>query len=935
MSEQWEVRAFGAFGITRDGESLDIRAGLASGLLARLALTPGEPVATEQLVEDLWVDPPANAAGSLRVLVSKLRSGTIGPVLRGGRGGYALDVDADDVDVLRFTRLAVDDDEDGNADVHEAALQAWTGTPFEGLSSFPFAQDAQADLRRQYAAVVEQLAAVRLRSGRAVAAIEVLEPVVAQAPSRESTVKLLAQAYSTSGRMSDALAVIDRLRDVLVEEQGLDPSPSVLAMRQAILRQDDSMTGAGSPSATVRHNIPVPLTRLVGRGQDLIRIEEARATNRLVTLVGPGGAGKTRLAVESARRSTQSIDAEQWMVDLASIPEGGDVLAATADAVGASSQTMEAIAARIEGRPTLIILDNAEHVLSATRGFVSRLLASCGGLAVLVTSREPLAIAGEFVLRVRGLAGEQMGEAVELFRERSTAARGGLALSTKEDATIRQMCRMLDGLPLALELAAARTDMMSIAELSAGLARGDILPSGTSDGARHASLENTIRWSTDSLPADEFKLLVELSGFAGPFTLEAVEKICSPADRPLRDVALSLARKSLVAVDETEDGQRRYRLLESMKAFVRPMVQPDDAARWALAHRDYFASLVDALAPAVHTHEAASAHILFDTLAPDLQLATERSIEAEDRNMALRLACGQSWHWFKRGWLVEGRAILDRALAIAQASDPAVEACALVGGVNLAYQSGDAEAAFEYVRLGIERAKEGDDRLALARLLAYAAYGRSLFGEVEEAEHLINEAMMLSEEAPEWLRAELLMSKGQTLRALSKPSLALDALAEAQRLAQRSGNAWALSSSQYVAGKILIEVKRPGQAIVLLASGAQTAARGGDYPGALALLHLLGGATALVEKHEQGAAVFGAVDAIGRRYSYNPVDAEGDDARIHRERVASGLRPSAYDEAYARGAQLSLPELLELSSSLARSLRGRHGRERRGEFAAH
>ena len=925
MSGLLKVRAFGALEITQDGAVLDVRAGLASALLARLALTPGEAVTAERLLGELWDDPPANAVGSLRVLVSKLRSGAIGPFLRGGRGGYALDVSAEDVDVLRFELLSARAESTAGPStvVYEEVLAAWTGEPFEGLSSFPFARRARSELQQRLLTIVEKLAGIRLRDGESAAAIADLEPVVAQYASRESTVSLLAQAYSASGRMTEALAVIDRLRGVLADEQGLDPSASLLALRQAILRQDDSVTGTRSAPSTIRHNIPVPLTRLVGRKADLQRIEDARASNRLVTLVGPGGAGKTRLAVESSRRASQSIDAEQWMVDLAPVPEGGDVLAATADALGAAEQSIEAIAARLDGRPTLVILDNAEHVLVEARALVSRLLSFCGGLAILVTSREPLAIAGEFVLRVRGLGGDQMDEAVELFRERATAARGGEAPSPGDDTVIRRMCRMLDGLPLALELAAARTDMLSLSELSFTLQRGEALPGGSTDGERHASLENTIRWSTDSLPADEFDLLVELSGFAGPFTLEAVENICTPGERSLRDLALSLARKSLVAVDETEDGQRRYRLLESTKAFVRPMVHPDDAAEWAVRHRDYFASLVDRLAPAVHTHEAASAHVLFDTLAPDLQLATERSIEAADRNMALRLACGQSWHWFKRGWLVEGRSVLDRALAIAQASDPAVEACALVGGVNLAYQSGDAEAAFEYVRVGIERAKEGDDRLALARLLAYAAYGRSLFGEVDEAEHLIAEAMSLSEQAPEWLRAELLMSKGQTLRALQKPSLALDALAEAQQLAQRSGNAWALTSSQYVAGKILVEVKRPGQAIGLLANGAAFAARGGDFPGALALLHLLGGAAALVEKHEQGAVIFGAVDAIGRRYSYNPVDAEGADAQMHRDRVSSGLLLRDYEAAYARGTEMELPELLALAATLAAATRVR------------
>jgi predicted ATPase len=640
-----------------------------------------------------------------------------------------------------------------------------------------------------------------------------------------------------------------------------------------------------------------------------------------VTLVGPGGAGKTRLAVESARRSTKSIDVEQWMVDLVAVPEGGDVLAATADALGSADHSIASIAARVEGRPTLIVLDNAEHVIRSTRRLATQLLSSCAGLALLVTSREPLSVAGEFVIRVSGFVGDETDEAVELFRERATAARGGVAPAATDDKLIRRMSRMLDGLPLALELAAGRTDVLSMEELASALDHGEQLPGGAFEDQRHASLENTIRSSTDGLDDLELTLLIELSGFAGPFTLDAVAQVCTPSTRPLRDLALSLARKSLIAVDETEDGQRRYRLLESMKAFVRPLSRSPHDEEWELRHRTYFASLVDELAPAVHTHAAAAAHMLLDTLAPDLQLATDRAITAGDRDMALRLAAGQAWHWFKRGWLAEGRAIIDRALAIQQSSDPAIEAGALVGGVNLAYQSGDAEAAFEYVRVGIERATEGNDRLSLARLLAYAAYGRSLFGELEESERMMAEAMSHARDAPDWLRAELYMSQGQTLRALNKRSLALDSLARAQSLARQSGNAWALTSSEYVAGKVLIEVKRPAEAVRLLARGARSAASAGDFPGALALLHLLGGATALLEEHALGATIFGAVDAIGRRYSYNPVDAEGTDARVHRERVSAGLLPRDNEAAYERGTRLSLAELLALSSRVGRSSR--------------
>lgn len=922
-ADRCTLDVFGPLVVRLGGERVDVRAGLASAILARLAWSAGELVTTEQMVTALWADPPANAAGSLRVYVSRLRSGPLAAVLQGGRGGYALDVTADDVDVLRFRAQTADaaraDSPDPSAAARwEEALRLWSADPFDGMAAFPFAASARDELAGRRRQVLQRLASLRIDRGEATRAVAELEPVVAAEPSHEGLVSVLARAHAAAGQEPTALAVIDRFREHIMEEEGLDASGEMLALRQAILRRDPSVGASRAEPTVERHGVPVPLTRLIGRDEDLDRIEDARSLHRLVTLVGPGGAGKTRLAVESARRATRTIDAEQWMVDLSSVPAESDVLATTADTLGAAEHSVASIAARVQGRPVLLILDNAEHLLASTRSLVSRLLAACEGLAVLVTSREPLSIAGEFVVRVGGLTGRDMDRAVELFTERAASARGGAARPAGSDDAIRRLCRLLDGLPLALELAAARTDMLSAEDLVAALSRGERLPGDASGDERHASLENTIRWSTDSLPADELALLIELSGFAGPFTLDAVERVCTPIDRPLRDVALALARKSLIAVDETEDGQRRYRLLESMKAYVRPLRDPAATESWNLRHRTYFASLVDEIAPTIRTHAAAGAHGLFDTLARDLQLATEHSIEAGDRDMALRLAGGQAWHWFKRGWLVEGRSVIDRALDIPGESDPSIEARALVGIVNLAYQSGDAEAAFGYVARGIERATAGSDGLALASLLAYAAYGRSLFGDPDEARGLIEQAMSLSEGGPDWLRAELLMSRGQTLRALGNPAQALASLDEARTLAQRAGHAWALTSSEYVAGKILVDVRRPREAIGLLAGGAQTAAAGGDFPGALALLHLLGGATALTEQHLQGAAIFGAVDAIGRRYSYNPVTAEGADAKVHRDRVAGGLAAREFDAAYERGARMSLDELLALGGTLAR-----------------
>ena len=913
MSETLSLRLFGALQAQIGPLPIDLSAGTASAIVARLGLSAGRSVTTEQLVADLWELPPANAAGSLRVYVSRMRSGPLGEFLRGGRGGYVLDADPDHIDVLRFGELV----EDG---LWEEALALWSGEPFESLDSFPFVQEARSSLREKRMVALEKAAEGRISRGQATASIVELAPLVAREPTQERLVSSLALAYAAEGRVSDALAVIDRSREELQEAQGLDPSARMDSLRQSILRQDPALLPPGSGDSLVeRHGIPVPLTRLFGRDNILDHIEQSRALNRLVSLVGPGGVGKTRLAIESARRSTRTIDVVQWMVDLSTIEAGGDVYGATADTLGATAHDVEAIAARVSDRPTLLILDNAEHVLPSARSLARDLLARCGGLAILVTSREPLGIAGEFIIRVRGLIGADAETGVELFRERSAAARGGLIDASGEALAIRRLCRLLDGLPLALELAAARTDVLSISEMVQSLDRGEQLESGARGAERHSSLESTIRWSTDGLAPDELGMLRELSLFAGPFTLDAVERICTTRERPSRDLVLSLARKSLVSVDEMESGRRRYRLLESMRAFVRPERDADLVTGWYLRHRLYLADLVDELAPAIRTHEAAEAHAALDALSADLSLATEHAIEDGDKEVALRLAGGQAWHWFKRGLLVEGRSVIDRALATPGDADPLVEAKALIGIVNLAYQAGDAEAAFGYVERGLERAAASGDPHATASLLAYVAYGRSLFGQPEEAQELIDQALAGSIGGPDWLRAEILMSRGQILRVLRRPAEALDSLADARRLAASSGHSWALTSAEYVAGKILLEVRRAPEAIALLVAGARSAAAGGDVPGALALLHLVAGASSFVERHRDGARIFGAVDAIGRRYSYNPVSAEGADAQVHRDRVSAALLPKDYANAYDSGAELSLEGLLSLAVELTKA----------------
>jgi predicted ATPase/DNA-binding SARP family transcriptional activator len=922
MTPRVTIRTFGSFEVSADGQPVALPTGLTRAIVARLALATGSPVTTERLIADLWDDPPRSAPGSLRVYLSRLRDGPLGAYIQGGRGGYALHVAPEDVDLVRFTRLveasAGDDDERVSTDL-VTALGLWRdGDPLAEFSEFPFARESRTRAHEQRRVGALRLAALRLAREEADQAVFDLAPLAAQDPTHEDLTVALASAYARTGRVTDALAALDAHRHALSDD-GLDESVAVERLRQQVLRRDPALVAEVTAREVERHGIPVPLTSLVGRGDELARVADARATHRLVSLVGPGGAGKTRLAVESARRAEQLIDAEQWFVDLTAIADDADVLRAIVETVGVPVSTLDAVAARVGSRASLMILDNAEHVVSGTRDVVSGLLQRSPGLSVLVTSREPLGLPGEFVIRVGGLASGTRGEAEALFSERATEARGGEPPRPGERAAIARLCRLLDGLPLALELAAAHADVLGIDELTDSLARGDLMPGPTSAATRHASLEHTIRWSTDLLPAAELDALISLAGFAGPFTLDAVDAIVEVdgVARP-RDLVLALARKSLVAMEETTRGHRQYRLLESTKAFVSPLRPTAAEPGWRDRHSRYFADLVDRLAPGVRSHDSADVQDHLDAVAADLQSALDHAIAAGDRDTALRIAGGQAWHWFKRGSIADGRRAVERARAIDGPSDAGVEAVAVAGLINLTYQSGDAETAMQLTSIGAALAEAAGDRHSLAIFLGFAGYGHSLFGDPAEAERLTSTATELSADAPDWLRADVLMTRGQALRALGRPSTALDSLAEAHRYAERSGHAWARTSSEYVTGKILIEVNRPRDVLTFAVTSANAAVQG-DPTSALALLHLVGGASAFVERHADGAAIFGAIDALGRRYGYNPVAVEGADAKVHRDRVAAGLAPGQYDAEYARGAKLSFAELFGLAESVART----------------
>ena len=545
-------------------------------ILARLLLEPARVVAADALLEAAWpgADPQA-ATRSLGVRLANLRA-FLEPARPAGRPstllvrdghGYRLVADPDQVDAVRLERLVRDATTltpAGALTTYESALSLWRGAPFGDLA---YAEFAQAEIRR-----LEELR-VRAAEGRARALVELgrheealpeLQRLAAAEPLREELARALALALYRCGRQVDALAALRALGTDL-SALGLEPSTDTRTLERAILVHDRSLAGP-APAPAVRR-LPKRASRFFGREEDLARAEQLIAESPLVTIAGTGGAGKTRLALELAGRH-----AHAWWCELAPVADGADVSGAIAEVLGDADRG-------------LLILDNCEHVLDGAAAAAEDLLHRCPELQILATSRAPLGVDGERVVRLDGL---ELPGAVDLFVDRARAA-GGIV----DVPAIEELCRRLDGLPLAIELAAGRTRSMAPAEIVARLdERFSLLTvSGRRSAARHSTLRAAIAWSYEQLTESQRRLFERLSVFARDCTLDDAEAVCADDGVERADVAClldELVANSLV-VARVAGGRTRYSLLETLREYgAERLAARGDQAWLAERHADHY-----------------------------------------------------------------------------------------------------------------------------------------------------------------------------------------------------------------------------------------------------------------------------------------------------------------------------------------------------------
>ncbi|GAA1941997.1 BTAD domain-containing putative transcriptional regulator [Amycolatopsis minnesotensis] len=801
-----------------DGAPIDIGGARVRMLLARLALDTGKPVSVDSLVDGLWgTDLPSGAANALQSLVSRLRRALRGAAaVESSGGGYVLDLPRDAVDAHLFGELVARGSRELAAGRHEQAaaelskaLALWRGEPLSDVQEAPFARVSAARFAELRVAAAEDRFDAEIALGHHAAVLADLEEASEREPLRERLLGLRIRALCAVGRQSEALGLYERLRAALADDLGVDPSPELREIHLAAVR--GQLAGKTSPRKQADDHLPVRLTSFVGRDDELRSIGAQLAAARLVSLIGPGGAGKTRLATEAAARHPCYERGRVWFVPLAGIRDADALPAAVLSALGVwdirlREQTVQPVDAldRITDQlaigDALLVLDNCEHLIDAAAAFTHDLLSRVPGLRVLVTSREPLAITGEALCQVGplGLPSEGVpvaeAPAVRLFTDRAATVRPEFVLDESTADAVVEICRRLDGMPLALELAAARLRSMTPGQIAKRLDdRFRLLTSGSRVALpRQRTLRAVVEWSWELLTEHEAMVARRFSVFAAGATATAVEAVCACDVLPAEDVVYvlgSLVEKSIVDSTVDEAGEPRYRMLETIRAYAMERLEESgEKARAQASFGEYFRDLLEEIEPTLRTADQLHAMDILDTEYGNLITTLRHAIDSGDIDTAHRVLGGLFWYWVIRGvndQLVEFTgSVLDMDGDLPPSTRTALRAVQLVinafpGGIDIAAAT---EIAEESLRTGAIGRYPG--LMMAIPMLAFFARELALAETVVDAIEQLDDPWCQACAA--WVRSFLLTERGELERGEDMRNHAL-------RLFEQVGDRWGIA----------------------------------------------------------------------------------------------------------------------------------------------
>jgi predicted ATPase/DNA-binding SARP family transcriptional activator len=891
--------------IVAEGRALPLKAAKQKTILALLLLHRGEVVSVDRLQEALWPErPPPTATTALQGYVSQLRR----LLERGQEGGasllvtrspgYSLVAAAEQLDLARFEQLAASGREalaagepSRAAALLAEALALWRGPPLADFSYEAWAQSAIGRLEELRLSAVEDRIEADLACGRHGELVGELEAMLVEQPLRERLRGQLMLALYRAGRQADALEAYQAARRALVEELGIEPSPELQSLNHSILNQDEALA-APRRAVTARGQIelPVPATPLVGREHELQELAELLAARsvRLLTVTGPGGIGKTRVAVELAQKVANGYPDGVWFVDLSALRDPALVLPTVQQAVAPN----EVIASRLAGTRSLLVLDNYEHVRASAQE-LSELLTAASGFQVLATSREPLHLSGEHEYALAPL-GEV--EATRLFLDRAYAIHRDLT----PNGEVGEICRRLDGLPLAIELAAARVKLLSPAQILSRLdQRLSLLTTGALDvPERQRTLRATLEWSYELLSDGEKQLFCRLSVFAGGCTLAAAEDV-SDADL---DTLQSLIDKSLVRF-----SHERYRMLETIREYaLEGLRRSGDAENLRERHSSFFeARAQDAAAELVGPEQSAWLRRLDQDL-DNLRAALAWTIETGAYERGLQLASALKQFWYIRGHALEASRHLESLIEATTSASP-TRLAALGTAAVMAIIPGDFERARKFAAEAIVLARETGDSAALVGPLTDLAGVEMAAGNRRQAARLYEEAGARAAKAGDSLAVAKANHNLANLALAEHDFAQAAALAEdSLRLAKSIGHTEGVSGSLEVLGIASLELDDHARAFEYLRGSLELSEELSHEVGAAHAAIALGAVAIRCNQPREGIKLIAAAEAFLAEAGVNIENVERELGASARDAARAVLSRDEFSAAWNEGLQTPL-----------------------------